>query len=316
MLQRTKHRRGFTLIELLVVIAIIAILIALLLPAVQQAREAARRSTCKNNLKQIGLALHNYHETFGTFPPACTFTIRRPNRRNEAAWGWGTYILPHMEQGPLYNQLGVNTRTLERVVRNGSLRRLMQTQLPVYLCPSDDSSPLNNRRRFRSDRNFQAATSNYVGNHGCRWARVRQTRDSRGIFATPRSHTVRIRDITDGTSNTIAVGERVFERPRCRAAVWVGIHDYNNTGIRGLQMILAIGNARINDPSTGRCRRGYSSKHAGGAQFLFCDGRVRFLSDSIHYNNRSRCATNRNAARMGTFQRLISRMDGQPIGEY
>src|SRR5579872_5730558 len=94
-------RRGFTLIELLVVIAIIAVLVALLLPAVQQAREAARRVQCKNNLKQLGLALHNYHDvTSNTFPPGYV------NTNSDGGWGWMSMLLPHLDQGPLYNMLG------------------------------------------------------------------------------------------------------------------------------------------------------------------------------------------------------------------
>ncbi len=104
------RKAGFTLIELLVVIAI---LIALLLPAVQQAREAARRSQCRNNLKQMGLALHNYHDVHGTFPPAAIIGI--PTRSQEEEWGWATFLLPHLDQSPLFQSLQVNsTRLLQR----------------------------------------------------------------------------------------------------------------------------------------------------------------------------------------------------------
>ena len=129
------RRRGFTLIELLVVIAIIAILIALLLPAVQQAREAARSSQCKNNLKQLGLAMHNYHDTYKMFPPDNTFTKGKIATSSIPAWGWGTYLLPYLDQAPLFKRMGVNKRTLNQMLNNATLKKLTQTSLPVFFVP-------------------------------------------------------------------------------------------------------------------------------------------------------------------------------------
>ena len=138
---RSNRQRGFTLIELLVVIAIIAILIALLLPAVQQAREAARRSTCKNNLKQIGLAMHNYHETFGMFPPGYVEEILNTNgghvADNEGHWAWNALLLPYLDQAPLFNQLNVGTVPVSTMLNNATVRGSMQKTLPVFRCPSD-----------------------------------------------------------------------------------------------------------------------------------------------------------------------------------
>jgi prepilin-type N-terminal cleavage/methylation domain-containing protein len=137
--QNRATRSGFTLIELLVVIAIIAVLIALLLPAVQQAREAARRSQCKNNLKQLGLAMHNYHDTFGAFPPgwiAATRGVGPDVNGGLNGFGWGAMILPMMEQAPVYNQfrfeLSINDTT-----GTPSNRSLIATSLPTFRCPSD-----------------------------------------------------------------------------------------------------------------------------------------------------------------------------------
>ncbi len=145
-------RCGFTLIELLVVIAIIAILIALLLPAVQQAREAARRTQCKNNLKQLGLALHNYHDVMKQFPPGFVDQLSSAATASGAAvaattqdgnWGWGSYTLPYIDQAPLYNLLNVGNRTLLQAANdttNGG-RRGLQTPLEAFRCPSD-TAPL------------------------------------------------------------------------------------------------------------------------------------------------------------------------------
>jgi prepilin-type N-terminal cleavage/methylation domain-containing protein len=131
-----RRHRGFTLIELLVVIAIIAILIALLLPAVQQAREAARQSQCKNNLKQIGLALHNYHDVFNMFPASYLVDYNHPERDEEtldgpSGWAWGTMLLPYLDQAPLYNAFEIH---LPAWHPNNAVA--VQTPLEVFLCPS------------------------------------------------------------------------------------------------------------------------------------------------------------------------------------
>ncbi len=131
---RPVNRRAFTLIELLVVIAIIAILVALLLPAVQQAREAARRSSCKNNLKQLGLAIHNYHDTYRTMPPGVVDDF------TDSIWGWGALILPFVEQGPVYDALRVGNIPLGvRMTPGNALDQLsvLQTPISTYRCPSD-----------------------------------------------------------------------------------------------------------------------------------------------------------------------------------
>ncbi len=192
-----RRRVGFTLIELLVVIAIIAILIALLLPAVQQAREAARRSQCKNNLKQFGLAMHNYHETYLSFPPASVTPIScsmsTPAAGTTTAlntnynWGWGTFLLPMLDQAPLYQQLGPNGCTFPVSTTPYLTSTLLQQALPAFVCPSDTGATVN---MFFAN----YSKSNYVISEQ---------------IATANS-SVRIRDIIDGTSNTFLHGERAL----------------------------------------------------------------------------------------------------------
>ena len=201
-----KHfRRGFTLIELLVVIAIIAILIALLLPAVQQAREAARRTQCKNNLKQIGVALHNYHDVHSTFPqgkvvdrnvryPGC------PGWINGSGFSWRVAILPMIEQAPLYqisqtnNTVGISTCGPWAA---GAAQRLaiLRTTLPAYLCPSDATLFVGSEKPT----NFAGIGGSAKNSHGDRDAATVQ-----GILTF---RGAKMRDIVDGTSNTAMVGE-------------------------------------------------------------------------------------------------------------
>ena len=155
---RMKRRRGFTLIELLVVIAIIAILIALLLPAVQQAREAARRTQCKNNLKQLGLAMHNYHDVHRAFPMGWVndFSSRSPTENGSdtidghfgatddvAQWAWSVYLLPFIDQAPAFESLGVNTLRGSQAITVAASRDIMTSPFPSFRCPSDSGQDIN-----------------------------------------------------------------------------------------------------------------------------------------------------------------------------
>src|SRR5207248_8265672 len=150
------RRRGFTLIELLVVIAIIAVLIGLLLPAVQKVREAANRTSCKNNLKQIGLACHLYHDAYNALPMSY----------NNNYWAWSTLLMPFIEQDNLYNQLNPTQISLQTAVANNS--PLLQSKVKTYLCPSDNGPFPNSNRPFPFNKanGLFIATSNYVGTNG------------------------------------------------------------------------------------------------------------------------------------------------------
>ena len=209
-----RARRGFTLIELLVVIAIIAILIALLLPAVQQAREAARRASCKNNLKQIGLALHNYHDVYAGFPSGWIgVTNGRSNVLGESGFAWGTMILPYLDQAPLYRRFNFSSP-----LDASPNRTLVNQHLTVYQCPSDPK-PESFQTPDRNGNQIQMATANYAGVFGTVELDNCYTSPagtppvsaqgqclSDGVFY--HNSAVKIRDIIDGASNTLIVGER------------------------------------------------------------------------------------------------------------
>jgi len=187
-------RRGFTLIELLVVIAIIGVLIALLLPAVQAAREAARRSQCTNNLKQIGLALHNYHGVHNSFPMGSSRAPQALNPSQMAWWGdWSAHsmLLPFLEQQPLYNAANFSVTALGHDPAGLMNATVVNTRLSGFLCPSDG----NAGRNYTNSYYASAGTTTHRHHHI----------DFTGVFA--RNVSYGLADITDGTSNTIAFSE-------------------------------------------------------------------------------------------------------------
>ncbi|MCC9605112.1 DUF1559 domain-containing protein [Blastopirellula sp. JC732] len=308
-------RTGFTLVELLVVIAIIGVLIALLLPAVQQAREAARRTQCKSNLKQLGLALHNYHDIHQSFPPGTLISTGDFTAANIAAWGWNAFLLPQLEQVNLYEQLTVSTRDLHAVMKDAGTRPLSQTRLSVFRCPTDTATDTNDQRRFTNAvyGDIAAGTSNYVGVTGARWSMAEQWktngRDPFGML-WPLSRT-RFADVTDGTSNTFVIGEREW---RDYAATWIGVRNYNGTGNWGLQQSLGLVDVKLNIGDV-EGQRGFSSQHAGGAFFLFGDGRVSFIQEDIDFNSGGVNQASPPASQIGLFQRLGRRSDGHVVSE-
>lgn len=330
-MKRTK-KRGFTLIELLVVIAIIAILIALLLPAVQQAREAARRTQCKNNLKQLGLAFHNYHDAHGTFPPANVVATPWVDSCPEGTcghWSWAAMLLPYIDQGPVYSLLDVGNTPLPTATSTPAMLTAMQQGLPAFRCPSDVGPITNTEHRLPTTTSDNAdctggncvptATSNYVGSNDNwtldrdQWNGFMGRANRLGAASNPsgRARATRIRDILDGTSNTIAVGERAFKlnNVTLRAGVVYGQNgDTDNHNRQGQVYTMAAGRWKMND-TCADCGRGFSSLHEGGAQFLLADGSVRFISENIDHNNA-------NANVDSTYDRLIAIADDQAIGEF
>jgi len=365
-------RRGFTLIELLVVIAIIAVLIGLLLPAVQAAREAARRAQCVNNLKQIGIALHNYHDVNLTFPLGGS-NRNDSNALNDNSLAWRAMILAHMEGTTLFNNfnMSLNPTSTANTFDQGAWYTLWVTVPNSFLCPSDgkngngllplgrystglgqftqatDRTPIDPRTGQPTP---WVAVSNYLGswgdnyaggplNGGLPWETYNGTDtipvqprigyfgywgtpygpppswtfgagSLRGIFDYGFAKVVGIPGITDGTSNTICVGE-------CLPEMRANLAFYINNGACGGTTVPINFNSNAIAPGAPGCNKvdsweccnapgcrfsaaavGFKSRHPGGANFLFCDGSVKFLKASIN---------------MGTYCALGSRAGGEVI---
>ncbi len=314
-----RHKRAFTLIELLVVIAIIAILIALLLPAVQQAREAARRTQCKSNLKQIGIAMHNYHDVHRSFPPFfihLTGDLTRIADPDKGA-NWLVLLLPQLEQANLYGQWDFDIPANQNPGRS--------EELSVFKCPTDPQS--------------DGAHCSYAGGG---WARGNYglnvspcshgVGDGGGLGAA--NHVVRMRDITDGTSNTVAVDELrggLNERDLrgCWAMPGLGYgtaamfndasapnskepqsDDMENCAVAGLLGVPPMG--CFDSTSTGQMTA--RSLHTGGILALLADGSVRFVSENIDFSkNPSGCGP---VSQRGVWQKIHTRNGGEVVGEY
>jgi len=321
--------RGFTLIELLVVIAIIAILIALLLPAVQQAREAARRTQCKNNLKQMGLALHNYHDAHGRFPYGSDYS---ENSRRAQSVNFLMMVLPYIDQAPLYNTITPVSATPQ--TRKSVLYPLMeglpyqQIPIPAYYCPSEVGEQIKQNlwshywalspSPSQNDMSLTAPVSSYRGSAGnishyrhggavqtcgicagggcpCdldealgnHFAYNGTTQSSLGMLWAG-GVCRKVRDVKDGTSNTLFVGESHSDQGSadgigCRhVSHWTTSWIHSGTPY-GINMTAAQGaSATPFGAFLSEC--GFRSRHEGGAQFLLVDGAVRFLSENIDLN--------------------------------
>ncbi|QDU40966.1 putative major pilin subunit [Maioricimonas rarisocia] len=334
MTKESRKKPGFTLIELLVVIAIIAILIALLLPAVQQAREAARRSQCKNNLKQFGLGLHNYHDVHGMFAIGGTPNVgNNPTAASSccSGWprvGWQVRVLPFMDQAALYNALDFSLPEAYLSMVDGKEAR--RHNVPYTICPSYDGD------RFEGG-SAEWAISTYTGSTGAAspssvtatcniFDAFREpgksinptyggaqtvgarTSGASGMF-TRNGAPIRMRDVTDGTSNTIFVGEQM---PKCvdhDGNWWVQNGSGNAHGITLAPINTMSTCPGVSNPEFPACTNtnewqlswGFRSQHAGGAHFLMVDGTVRFLNENIDHQ---------------MYQYLGGKGDGNTIGQF
>ena len=327
-MRRSRSRgRGFTLIELLVVIAIIAILIALLLPAVQQAREAARRSTCKNNMKQIGIALFNYHDIYEEFPINWQGDVTWNGwNENENGASWMVRILPQIDQAPLFDLWNPNGREQDN-------RRISTTVIPAFLCPSDTTREsttgidvtranasnttrqgiaLGNRRAVT---NYKACTGNNWQWGRWRWRENRgrnpnsgngldlgngfmcRGRVNAGVNTKP--YTTKVGTITDGPSNTILCGEAVPSW--CTHTWWYWFNGTTATVAIPLNAPPRPGNTLEQDWGNWPDNYSFMSRHPGGGHFLMGDGTVRFVSETIN---------------LAIYRALGSVQGGETIGEF
>lgn len=322
-------RCGFTLIELLVVIAVIAVLVALLLPAVQQAREAARRSQCKSHLKQIALALHNYHDTFNILPSGqyyCrpgTDCASRPNFTQ--GWGWSASLLAFVDQAPIFNRINFSLG-----MGDPSHSSLVATPLALFHCPSDPTRQNVIAPSGYTTRSERIATTNYCGNAGSFGASfeapflAKDENWTNGVFG--RDSARRFSDVTDGVSNTFLVGEVIHFNFPWDPTLYGHWDPPSGTACCTLALARQ-GNWKPNPKPTSpqvEQRDSFSSHHVGGVHFAMCDGSVRFVSENIDTLRRQRTAATvsdpfdaaNNGAGYRIYQRLFSRNDRLPVGDF
>jgi prepilin-type N-terminal cleavage/methylation domain-containing protein len=293
----SQRHHGFTLIELLVVTAMIAALMALFVPAVQQAREAARRAQCKNNLKQLGLALHNYHDAHRALPPG--YLYRRHPQGNAAGFGWGCMILPLLEQPGVYQEFDWN------VALHAAANQLpRERHLAAFLCPSDPVSDGGFVLMGPAPERY--AMASYVACFGP--PDLDQNQQQRwGLFS--RNSRTRFADVTDGLSQTLMVGERVNGPFRSGRQIgnhfeydttWAGaVRDAADPGDDHGHMALFQTGHVPNDPWSDD--RDVSAPHVGLAQFLLGDGSVRALSENIDFNLYTALGTRASSDAIGEF---------------
>ena len=302
-----RTRKGFTLVELLVVIAIIGILVALLLPAIQMAREAARRSSCSNNLKQIGLGLHMYHDTFNQLPAGWRGydpASGQPHWFGFPGWGWSASILPYMEQTAIYE----NSIDFDLPITDTANDEVRVAEIKIFRCPSDIGESTFDLQGGAPTVGggvplpIEIATGNYIGvfgtvdfHHVCNpaWPNFNGCRGD-GTFMLNRQ--VRFADIVDGLSSTLIVGERCS---KLAPSTWVGVVT---GGEHGVARVAGVAHYAPNSEDTpAHYFHNFSSLHPAGTQFLAADGSVKLLNDSID---------------LGIYQALCTRAAGEVVGKY
>lgn len=332
MLNQRWGRTGFTLIELLVVIAIIAVLVALLLPAVQQAREAARRSQCKNNLKQFGLALHNYHDAMSQFPIGGTYPVTIPSGGTSVDRpniSWAVRLLPYLDQAALFNELNMNLSNVPaQSLPSGKAAR--EHQVPVFRCPTDPGPSLRTyggslwaQSSYSGSIGSQSTPSSGTNAAACQpflgsaqhlipanasYGRTLDLGALSGMFGQG-GPSVTLSDVTDGASNTLLVGEIL---PGCHQTITNGWWPSSARATIGStlaplnEMTTCENSTRITNPLCTSSDNfnyswGFKSMHVGGGHFTMVDGSVRFISENINYD---------------TYQALGGRADGKTPGAF
>jgi prepilin-type N-terminal cleavage/methylation domain-containing protein len=280
-------RRGFTLVELLVVIAIIATLIGLLLPAVQSVREASRRSSCANNMRQVALGLTMFHDAKKTLPPGYVSAFDSSGNDTGPGWGWAAHILPQVEQAPLFSQINLKA-PIEATGSSAS----RESGVVTFLCPSDTApSPTfavgpRDRTGSLTATKCLVAAANYIGSFGVGEPGI----DGDGVFY--RDSNVRFKDVTDGLSHTLMVGERSF---RHAESTWVGaVTGAGQAPTPGSTMGLQVNNASnfvlghtgesYSGPAGPTEINNFTSPHVGGCVFGFVDGHTSFLGSLVDYD--------------------------------
>jgi len=326
--QPFRLHRGFTLVELLVVIAIIGLLVGLLLPAVQNARESARRSQCGNNIKQIALGLLNYHDARKRLPAAL---VRQAAPSDYVGWSWTAFTLPYMEYTDVYNKIKVGTSDIPWGTNDPTVA---DTGIPTLICPSCRIGVGDVSAKVRADwgwGNFRGGKTNYLGNGGPKstWesATVSDSIRQQASLGALRMETgIMLKDVTDGTSKTILIGEVGGKAlssgdDRSMPGISVCTPDTRNTP----RMVIRYGAEKINSGET----RAFGSSHAGGATFAMCDGSVRFIADGIEFAAGGLYwgADLADATQLpglladyvnpnkGVFQKLVARNDGNMISD-
>jgi prepilin-type processing-associated H-X9-DG protein/prepilin-type N-terminal cleavage/methylation domain-containing protein len=291
------RRRGFSLIELLTVIATVGVLCALLLPAVQGAREAERRVRCGNNLRQMGIALHNYHDALGSFPMGYVAARNQAATVTSPGWGWAALILPQLDQRPLFGS--ANFSLPVESMANATSRA---TAIGVYICPSDRDSGNYTIVRDSGSPIGVFQSNSYAACFGAGLEIDDVPDRGNGLFF--RNGVVRLADVRDGTGSTIAIGERgacLVKTP------WIGAPEggtssldatstlsaaaYGSTGRGGELVVAHAGNVNLN--ASGTSPDDFYSPHTGGANFLFADGSARFVKQTINLHvYRALCTRN------------------------
>lgn len=317
MVRRSRRRLAFTLVELLVVIAIIGVLVALLLPAVQAAREAARRSSCSNNFKQLGIAIHNYHDTLNTLPPGTMATQLNVAGSNPASMSWMPHLLPFMEQGALYEKLEPYMRTRNS---SGFPSIYMNTIIKTLVCPSDGNSPQDGKGAGHplDDSIPPDYNDGFVGNyllcHGNQVLTAAVSKDANGIFYY--LSRTNLASITDGTSNTV-MGSEVLVVPQVGKRDWRGRYyraDHNSALFSTLyppnpkNIADQCRTCDAGSPSYAPCSANTDnqfiiarSRHPAGVNAVMGDASVRFVPNSIDTL---------------VWQALGSRSGGETIGDF